>query len=176
MRTLKLRQYVLKRPIRSLLGRVLTPRMVQSVRFQWWCLSSYVPRLVISRLFKQTPQVRGFGAALVPSHLAKQLQGVNVVAPTKMCYVMSKYGSDKGRVHRYTAVYSVLFKERYNQALRVFELGMGSNNPDVQSNMGVFGAPGASLRGWRELFPHALVYGADIDRTILLEEDRIKTF
>jgi bifunctional DNA-binding transcriptional regulator/antitoxin component of YhaV-PrlF toxin-antitoxin module len=35
---------------------------------------------------------------------------------------------------------------------------------------------GASLRGWRELFPNALVYGADIDRDILFEEERIKTF
>jgi hypothetical protein len=42
--------------------------------------------------------------------------------------------------------------------------------------MGVFGAPGASLRGWRLMFPHAHVYGADIDRGILFEEERIKTF
>jgi hypothetical protein len=42
--------------------------------------------------------------------------------------------------------------------------------------MGVPGRPGASLRGWRELFPHAHVYGADVDTTILFEEDRIKTF
>jgi hypothetical protein len=79
-------------------------------------------------------------------------------------------------LNNYTPVYSALFKERCDQPLRVFELGLGSNNPDVPSNMGVFGAPGASLRGWRELFPHALVYGADIDRRILFQEDRIKTF
>jgi hypothetical protein len=42
--------------------------------------------------------------------------------------------------------------------------------------MGVFGVPGASLRAWRELFPNALVYGADIDRGILFQEERIKTF
>jgi predicted methyltransferase len=42
--------------------------------------------------------------------------------------------------------------------------------------MGVNGRPGASLRGWRELFPRAQVYGADIDRGILFEENRIKTF
>jgi hypothetical protein len=42
--------------------------------------------------------------------------------------------------------------------------------------MGVFGMPGASLRAWQELFPHALIYGADIDRRILFQEDRIKTF
>jgi hypothetical protein len=42
--------------------------------------------------------------------------------------------------------------------------------------MGLFGAPGASLRAWRELFPNAVVYGADIDRGILFQEDRINTF
>lgn len=42
--------------------------------------------------------------------------------------------------------------------------------------MGIEGRPGASLRGWRELFPNAHIYGADIDRDILFEENRIKTF
>ena len=76
----------------------------------------------------------------------------------------------------YAPLYSVLFNERRDQPLRIFELGLGSNNLDVLSNMGIFGAPGASLRGWCQLFPHALVYGADIDRRILFEDVRIKTF
>ena len=42
--------------------------------------------------------------------------------------------------------------------------------------MGIYGRPGASLRGWRELFPNAFVYGADIDPSILFQDDRIKTF
>lgn len=88
---------------------------------------------------------------------------------------MTKCGSDKGW-NNYTPLYSALFSERWDQPLRVFELGLGTNNPNMLSNMGVFGVPGASLRGWRQLFPHALVYGADIDRGILFEEDRIKTF
>jgi hypothetical protein len=88
---------------------------------------------------------------------------------------MTKSGSDKAW-NKYTPVYSALFKERYDQSLRILELGLGSNNLDVLSNMGEFGVPGASLRGWRHLFPHALVYGADVDRKILFEEDRIKTF
>jgi SAM-dependent methyltransferase len=88
---------------------------------------------------------------------------------------MAKCGSDKAR-NNYTPLYSALFRERFDQPLRIVELGLGTNNPEMLSNMGVFGAPGASLRGWRELFPHALVYGADIDRGILFEEDRIKTF
>jgi hypothetical protein len=62
------------------------------------------------------------------------------------------------------------------QPLKIFELGLGSDNPQVVSNMGLYGSPGASLRGWRELFPNAFIYGADIDRGILFEEPRIKTF
>jgi SAM-dependent methyltransferase len=163
-----------KRLLRPLVRRTLSPRTVQVLRFRSWCLSSYFPRLISCRLIKRMPQVRAFGAALVPSNLAKQLESVNLLAPTKMCRVMTKCGSDKAW-NKYTPLYSALFRERYNQPMRVFELGLGSNNLDVLSNMGVFGAPGASLRGWRQLFPHALVYGADIDRTILFEEDRIKT-
>ena len=38
------------------------------------------------------------------------------------------------------------------------------------------GKPGASLRVWRDYFTNSLIYGADIDKNILFEEDRIKTF
>ena len=162
-----------KRILHPLIRRTLSPRIVQVLRFRCWCLSSYFPRLLSSHLIRRTPQVRSFGAQ---SNLAKQLQSVNMLAPTEACYVMTECGSDKGRSNQYTPVYSALFKERCDQPLRIFELGLGTNNPELSSNMGVFGAPGASLRGWRRLFPHALVFGADIDRSILFEEDRIKTF
>ena len=42
--------------------------------------------------------------------------------------------------------------------------------------MNINGKPGASLRAWKDYFFNALIYGADIDKTILFEEDRIKTF
>jgi hypothetical protein len=96
---------------------------------------------------------------------------------------MTWYGSDKDynlsagrKVHNYTPIYSALFTGIRNQALRVFELGLGTTNPQLASNMGPDGWPGASLWGWRKFFPRALVYGADIDREILFEADRIKTF
>jgi 23S rRNA U2552 (ribose-2'-O)-methylase RlmE/FtsJ len=38
------------------------------------------------------------------------------------------------------------------------------------------GKPGASLRVWRDYFVNSAVFGADIDKNILFEEDRIKTF
>jgi hypothetical protein len=94
-----------------------------------------------------------------------------------MCRVMTAYGSDKGNGwHTYTPIYSALLSKRKNEHLRIFELGLGTNNPDVAFNMGAFGQPGASLRGWRDLFPLSYVYGADIDTGILFEESRIKTF
>jgi hypothetical protein len=92
---------------------------------------------------------------------------------------MTRHGSDKGKGqgwHNYTTIYSVLFGKLHDQPFLIFELGLGTNNPNFPVNMGINGRPGASLRAWRELFPRALVYGADIDRDILFEEDRIKTF
>jgi hypothetical protein len=94
-----------------------------------------------------------------------------------MCRVMTRHGSDKGQGwHNYTTIYSTLFGGLHDQPLRIFELGLGTNNPNFAFNMGVDGRPGASLRGWRELFPRARVFGADIDRDILFQEDRIQTF
>lgn len=42
--------------------------------------------------------------------------------------------------------------------------------------MGSGGRPGASLRAFKEFFPHAGIYGADIDKRVLFQEERIKTF
>ena len=58
----------------------------------------------------------------------------------------------------------------------VFECGLGTNNPNLQSNMTINGMPGASLRVWRDYFKNAQIYGADIDKDILFQEDRIKTY
>jgi len=165
----------LKRFLRPVVSRTISPKLVQRLRFRWWYFSSYFPSRVSSHFVSRTPKVRYFGPVGVQSNIDGRLQAVNLQAPTEMCCVMAKLGSDKAK-NRYTPVYSALFNERRDQPLRIFELGLGSNNLNVLSNMGVFGAPGASLRGWRQLFPHALVYGADIDRRILFEEDRIKTF
>jgi len=176
MQSVELTHNTFKRRLGVLLRPVLPPKLVQFLRYAFWCGSVYFPRLVTSGFAKRTPKVRGFGSAQGSSSLAKQLEGVNVLAPSRMCRVMTKYGSDKGRLNYYTPIYSALFKDRCNEPVRIFELGLGTNNTELPSNMGPYGAPGASLRGWRELFPNARVYGADVDRSILFEEDRIKTF
>ena len=160
---------------REMLRRGLSPQAYQQIRSYWWHGSSYLPRLAASFFVRRSPRVKGFPSG--QSELVRQLCGINVFAPTEMCRVMTRHGSDKGHgYHNYTAIYSGLLGKLRDRPLRIFELGLGTNNPKLASSMGVNGLPGASLRGWRELFPHALIYGADIDRDILFEEDHIKTF
>jgi len=163
----------IKQFLRPVIQRNLSPKTVQALRFQLWLISSYYPRLIGSRIVKRRAKVRAFGGTR--SSLVEELRAVNLMSPQETCLVMAKWGSDKAR-NEYTPLYSALFRGRFDRPLRIVELGLGTNNPEMLSSMGVFGAPGASLRGWRQLFPHALVYGADVDRGILFEEDRIKTF
>lgn len=100
---------------------------------------------------------------------------------TPLCGIMARCGSDKGPNptrgdwHNYTGVYHELFGDRSGEALNVFELGLGTNNVNVPSNMGPSGVPGASIRGWKEYFGQSHIFGADIDRAILFTEDRIHT-
>lgn len=84
---------------------------------------------------------------------------------TELCDIMAKHGSDKGSGwHNYTLVYHELFKDIKNSALHIFELGIGTINS------------GASLKGWKEYFKKANIYGADILYEVLFIEHRIQTF
>lgn len=101
---------------------------------------------------------------------------------TPLCEIMGRNRSDKGHLniedvkHNYTTLYHSLFKDLQMQPIRIFELGLGTNNIHMPSSMGADGRPGASLYGWAEYFPQAKVYGADIDTAILFNTERIKTF
>lgn len=95
---------------------------------------------------------------------------------TDLCHLMSKYGSDKGSNHNYTTFYSFIFDDIKSECLQIFEVGLGTNNINISSNMGPGGRPGASLRGWKEFFYKSDIFGADVDDGILFEEDRISTF
>lgn len=174
--------------IRSVLRRGLSPhayrRIVRGRNLcRWyasvcrWYASVYLPQLFISFFVRRTPDVQGV-PSVRSSVLVRQLRNINVLAPTKMCRVMTECGSDKGshRWHNYTTIYSMLLSGLRKEPLRIFELGIGTSNPAMPFNMGPNCRPGASLRGWRNLFPNAFVYGADIDRDVLFQEERIKTF
>jgi len=100
-----------------------------------------------------------------------------------------KYGSDKGFInididnkpynwhpHTHATYYHSIFNLSRESIKYVFECGLGTNNPNLKSNMTENGIPGASLRVWRDYFFNAQIYGGDIDKEILFEEERIKTF
>lgn len=159
-----------------MLWRLLPPPMFFALRVCWRYVSCFIPGFIVSR-FKRRPEVQGFGDPEA-SYLVTRLRNVDVFARTKLCRIMTSYGSDKGdhHNHNYTTVYSVLLEAFRDRPVKVFELGLGTNNPEIPSSMGINGRPGASLRAWREYLPDADVYGADIDRTVLFEEGRIKTF
>ena len=89
--------------------------------------------------------------------------------------IFTAYGSDKATYHNYYILYDYMLADRA-KVERVFEIGLGTNNTDVVSNMTREGKPGASLRAFRDVLPNARIYGADVDRRILFTEDRIETF
>ena len=85
---------------------------------------------------------------------------------TPLCEIMNRHGSDKGSGHHnYTKLYHQLFQSKRNLPINILEIGIGSINPHVPSNMecGRNYVPGSSIRGWREYFPNANIYCCDID-------------
>ena len=108
----------------------------------------------------------------------------------ELTLLSDKYGTDKGSYqniasdkvhpyswlpHSYTDIYEVLFRDIRYDVKNVFECGIGSIDETIEDNMSKSGVPGASLRMWRDYFPSAEIYGADIDKKCLFEEERIHT-
>lgn len=91
--------------------------------------------------------------------------------------MFDEVASDKGvGWHQYSRFYTQLFSDLKKTPFNFFEMGLGTNDPTITSTMGVDGNPGASHFIWKLFFRAANIYGADIDRKILFEEPRIKTF
>ncbi len=97
------------------------------------------------------------------------------LAAARLEKLYNYYGSDKAGCHDYHLLYGSLLSEP-ESVTALLEIGLGTNNPRLISNMGKRGSPGGSLRAFRDFLPTARIYGADIDRHILFEEDRITTF
>jgi hypothetical protein len=96
-------------------------------------------------------------------------------AASRLKALFDRYGSDKSTGHNYECLYGPLLKNP-NAVTAVLEIGLGTDNVAVVSNMGQTGKPGASLRAFRDFLPNAQLYGADVDSGALFEEERIQTF
>jgi hypothetical protein len=91
--------------------------------------------------------------------------------------LLDYHGSDKGSYNGYHQIYGEVFsKLDYSKTTIIAEIGLGSKNPRIPSNMGKSGKPGASLRAWRDISEKVKVYGLDVDRDALFTEARIETF
>tara|TARA_B110000027_G_scaffold128008_1_gene147945 strand:+ start:98 stop:805 length:708 start_codon:yes stop_codon:yes gene_type:complete len=104
---------------------------------------------------------------------------VNATSNSELTDLMNLYGSDKGgknNHHNYSEYYSDIFFHKRKSIKNFLEIGLGTNNTNMASNMGADGTPLASLRAWKDYFINANIYGADIDMDILKDEERIKTF
>ena len=104
---------------------------------------------------------------------------VNSSSNSKLTELMNFYGSDKGgrnNHHNYSEYYSELFFNERKNIKNFLEIGLGTNDVNMLSNMGEKGIPLASLKAWRDYFENAIIYGADIDKKILKNHERIKTY
>ena len=116
------------------------------------------------------------GRALTPitaEQFCKELGAEAEAAELKE--IFDSYGCDKSRNHDYHYVYGAVLKS-LGPISSMLEIGLGTTNTDVVSNMGKIWVPGNSLRAFREYLPETTIYGADVDNRILFEEERIKTY
>ncbi len=92
----------------------------------------------------------------------------------KLNELFNLHQSDKN-LHGYDKIYSNIF-QGLTTSPTILEIGIGSTNANIASNMGKKGTPGASLRAFSSFFPNSEIYGADIDKDILFQEKNISTF
>jgi hypothetical protein len=100
---------------------------------------------------------------------------------SKLAY---KYGSDKCPQikHTYTPFYYGLLNNKRKLVKKVLEVGIGCHKT-MEHVAVIFDRgekrsyqKGASLKMWRDFFPNAQVYGADIEPEAIFIDERINTF
>lgn len=98
---------------------------------------------------------------------------------TVLCKLAYKYGVDKcpRLKHTYTPFYYELLKDQRESIKKVLEMGIGyaAIMEHVERVRGFY-RKGASLYMWRDFFPHAEIFGADIIPDLMFADSRISTF
>lgn len=93
--------------------------------------------------------------------MAKRLEGTDKEhAMDTLSKLGLKYGTDKIGKHNYLPLYYAMFNNKKNKIKKVLEIGVGE---------------GLGLRMFRDFFPNAMIYGAEIEDNRIFIEDRIKT-
>lgn len=117
--------------------------------------------LINKKFFINETKIEEFERKYLNDHKCKKLKNL-----------FNKYGSDKTRSSLVYIYFEIFSNFKINS---LFEIGLGTNNIKVRSNMGLDGKPGASLRAFRD-YLGIKIYGADVDKKILFEEKNIETY
>jgi hypothetical protein len=119
---------------------------------------------------------------ITPTHKnteTKTPNPVTIYKTTPLCKIAFKHGADKCPqiTHEYTPIYYKLLQHKRKEIKKVLEIGVGTNETmgHVRRTKGFY-KPGASLYMWREFFPNAQIYGADIDDRSVFKDERIQTY
>ncbi len=87
--------------VRGLLKRRLSRKAFRRASYWWWYGKTYFPRRVASDIFRTRRNSTVHG---LPSEILDQVRQVNIFAPTPICRIMTRHGSDKGGSwHSYSA-------------------------------------------------------------------------
>lgn len=95
---------------------------------------------------------------------------------TRLCEIAYKYGTDKCPQinHSYTPFYYQLLKDKRKSFRKIIEVGIGRKT--TRHNYPKQYVTGAGLRMWRDFFPNAHIYGADIAPETMFTDERIVTY
>lgn len=99
---------------------------------------------------------------------------------TDLCALAYQYGTDKCPQikHTYTPFYYELFNSKRFSIKKVLEVGIGQKRKNKAGGREdqPYLLRGASLYMWRDFFPNAQIFGADLVPDTLFEDERIKTY
>jgi hypothetical protein len=123
-------------------------------------------------------QTRGIKALLkiAPLYEIQDLAKVypGSLASQELDDMLKKHGSNKTNWHNYHHLYAFILKRDTPQT--ILEIGIGSLDPTIPSNVLGASLPGASQRAFKEWCKKAEIYAADVDRAVLFSEERIHTY
>jgi hypothetical protein len=142
----------------------------------------------IAALQAANARLRRHGVAM-PRRLAERtlraLDGVELDR-LSLTDIANLEGTDKGTVgpspewpaHNYTDVYEAYLAPLRHQPITILEIGLGVPGDSWEARIahGRNQGGGGSVRMWYGYFPHAQIYGADINPAQHLDNDRIQTF
>ena len=131
--------------------------------------------LFIPQTFDMISIISKYESNIIDMSEIEKLNVDNNIDSTILKSLFTKYGSDKSNA--YYHYYANVLDKFKTQNIRLLEVGLGTNDPTLISTMGMGQYTcGSSLRSFRDYLPHSMIYGADVDKKCLFNEQNIRTF